>query len=241
MVKRKRSSYGMASRKKKRRSYYKAKRRYSRSVVRVNRSLTPFPNGMVAKIRFCDNILLDANTGSVSYNVFRANSIWDPRQTLGGAQARGFDEYMTVYEKWRVLGSKIHCRFINDKVAQTSTNENGCVAFAGLVNNATDYPTSIVEAVEQRQFTTKVLGNMQSAQFHKSITRKFSAKKHWNGSPPWTEDVFEGGANSDCLKQCFYIVGCGNYDLTENPAAVHCLVVVDYVVKFYQPKQLAQS
>lgn len=223
----------------------KGKKKYNKKkgpkVYNVSKALTPFPSGMVAKIKFVDNILLDSNTGAVAYQVYRANSVYDPRQGAFGHQPRSFDEYMSIYGKFRVLGSRMKAQFINDKFAQNASNEQSVIAFAGLVNEATAVPSNMVEALESRQYSTRILGNLQSGKFHQNIVRKFSAKKHWGGAPPATEDVFEGGAAADCLKQAFYVVGSGNYDLTENPAAVHCLVEIEYIVKFYEPKLLPQS
>lgn len=219
------------------------RKKYQPRVTNVTKSVSgAFPHAIVSKLRFCDPVLLDPSLGGVAHYTYRANSVYDPAVRVGGAQPRGFDEMMSLYNKFRVLGSRIKVRFINDKFAQDNANEQSITAFVGLIDETGDTPASLVEAVENRgKFTTKVLGNLQSTAFTKTIIRKFSAKKHWTNTPGMTEDVFEGGAGSDCVKQCFYTVGCGNWDLTENARACHAIVEIDYIVKFYQPRVLPQS
>lgn len=226
----------------KRKTFRRRKKNYP-VTTNVSKSINgAFPSAMVAKLRFCDPILLDATTGSVAHQTYRANSVYDPRVGLGGTQPRGFDEYMSLYFKYRVLGSRIRVRFINDPVAQSNTNEQAVTAYVGLINSTGDTPTSLVQAIENRgSFTYKVLGHTYSSGFTKTIIRKFSAKKHWTGTPGLSEDVFEGGSGADCVKQCFYTVGCGNWDLTENPRSIHAVVEIDYIVKFYEPKMLPAS
>ena len=45
--------------------------------------------------------------GLISPTSFRANDIFDPTVAIGGHQARGFDQWMIMYNKWVVLSSTI--------------------------------------------------------------------------------------------------------------------------------------
>ena len=71
-----------------------------------------FPNKIITKIRYAFNITSGTLTNTViADNVFRMASIYDPDLTGIGHQPMWHDEYQSLYEKYRVLGSELHATF----------------------------------------------------------------------------------------------------------------------------------
>lgn len=67
----------------------------------------PFPQQLVATLRYSEIVGIATNIGGVGEYVFRTNSLYDPNYTSTGHQPMYFDQYMTVYNHYTVLKSKI--------------------------------------------------------------------------------------------------------------------------------------
>lgn len=82
-------------------------------------SLGPtFPNGLIAKHKYTDQLTLSANytTGDIpgtALQSIRTASLFDPDRTNTGHQPLFYDEMALVYNQYRVLGAKIRLRFVN--------------------------------------------------------------------------------------------------------------------------------
>lgn len=73
-------------------------------VSRFNEILKP----MRVKMKYTDGVLLTTTTGiGVTTYAFRANSLFDPDQTGTGHQPYRFDQLAAIYQRYRVLKSKI--------------------------------------------------------------------------------------------------------------------------------------
>lgn len=78
-----------------------------------------FPNSIITKIRYCDQIVITSTLGVLGTYLFAANSIFDPDQTGIGHQPLFRDNFANIYNYYVVLGSKITCTFLSDTPAQT--------------------------------------------------------------------------------------------------------------------------
>ena len=90
-----------------------ARKMKSRKNVRKG-ALTPypFPKTQVSKLRYVEEVYIDASsptvaTNGIAYNTFRANGCHDPNMTGVGHQPRGWDQHKDLYNEYVVLGSKI--------------------------------------------------------------------------------------------------------------------------------------
>ncbi|QGQ63634.1 capsid protein [Chicken circovirus 5] len=90
-----------------RRAGRKTYKRRRTSISRAPRGWKPFGNSRIARLTYCDNVTLDPGANVVAGRVFRANGLFDPDVALGGHQPYGFDQLMSIYNRFVVLGSKI--------------------------------------------------------------------------------------------------------------------------------------
>jgi len=107
------------------RSYY-ARKNYSRRKPKMLKKSryaldmattygTPFfkpgprawPQQMTATLPYCEEINLNAGTGTYSSVSYRANDLYDPYVAVGGHQPYGFDQYMNIYNFFAVEESEI--------------------------------------------------------------------------------------------------------------------------------------
>lgn len=70
-----------------------------------------FPNSIITKLRYCDNIALTGTSGARGVNVFAANGLYDPDITGVGHQPMYYDNYTAIYDQYVVIGSKITVHF----------------------------------------------------------------------------------------------------------------------------------
>lgn len=75
-----------------------------RPMVNINRSLQPFAQRYVAKLKYSEVRVVSGPVGGglVQYN-YRLNSINDPNLTGGGHQPYGHDELAALYNRYRVF------------------------------------------------------------------------------------------------------------------------------------------
>ena len=106
----------MPKRRNQKRKNYRRKRPISKAPLL---SLGPtFPNGIVAKHKYTDQLTLSAsyvNTDipATALQSFRSASLFDPDRTNTGHQPLFYDEMALVYNQYRVIGAKMRLRFVN--------------------------------------------------------------------------------------------------------------------------------
>lgn len=90
-----------------------------------------------AVLRYTDRFQLDAGTGGVpAIRVFWANGVYDPDQSLGGHQPRGFDQLISVYD--HAIVSKAVIKVYADNNAEGSAVLVG-VAHRDAAVTSTDF------------------------------------------------------------------------------------------------------
>lgn len=120
--KRRRSSYSVGSSYKRKRTSYRrraptrtSRRLYRRTRYRPARRArrtrwprSPWPMVKRAKLTWVHipNVIIDA-AGSLGYQTYTMNSLYDPNTSIGGTQPFGFDEMMALYGRYQVFGCKI--------------------------------------------------------------------------------------------------------------------------------------
>ena len=68
----------------------------------VNRSLQPFPNRYICKMKYATSVITGALSGQYIMNL---NSLYDPDRSGVGRQPYGFDNLATLYNRYRVIAT----------------------------------------------------------------------------------------------------------------------------------------
>lgn len=217
--------------KSRRKPAYKKRARRNTKVVRINR---PFADSAIVKMRYCDTITLNATGAGGGVNhLFCANSIFDPDNTAGGHQVLGFDQYTPIYDHWVVLGARITAKFM---VADASMYEYCTLS---LCDSAPSVST-IGTFIENKRGSYACLGVASGANNIKTLHCNYSAKKYYNVKDPAAQDKLIGTSSANPTELCYFVastqaVGSGD------PSQLDVLVVIDYIVKWTEPKVLNQS
>ncbi len=197
---------------------------------------TMAPRSKLLKLRYgFFDIALSSNIGSVGGHIFRANSIQDPDQTGIGHRVRGFDQWMTFYDHYCVLGSKITCNYAYEKAGNT-TSPSGMISM--LIKDSFVVPTSTNVVQESRYVKTRIINNQIGS---KRIVSSFSAKKFF-GRRKGTllnDARLTGTDTTDPAEEVAFIL---TYTaLNGNTSLVFCSGYIDYIVVLFEPKQPPES
>lgn len=94
-----------------RRRNYRYRSRPGSVITLVNRGPAIVPDIYMCKVKFTERRALTCTTGASNYEVYRLNSLYDPRYTVGGGQPAGFDQLSALYDSYRVLAASYSVTF----------------------------------------------------------------------------------------------------------------------------------
>lgn len=226
------------------RNVYKKKKRsrkYSRKYANRSRSRrykitkAPLPNYMMVKMRYQTNIVLDHGIAGIAVHVFSANGLYDPDITGTGHQPRGYDQLMTMYDHYVVMGSKITAAFASRSSA-ANTNANIGIALKdsyGTVSDANEY-------MEGRNQIFKAIEQINPSGCPK-LTKTFSAKRFFGRTNVKDNQEFQGTINDNPAEQAYYHVWMQAFNSTVDVNPLDVNVFIDFIVLLREPKQPAQS
>lgn len=209
-------------------------------VFRPQRLLsTGFPKTTAVKLKYVDNVNLDAGVATLASHIFRANSVFDPNQTGVGHQPLGFDQWSVFYNHYVVVGAQIKARFhsFSNTTGHSGFNINGI-----FLSDDTTFSNNPQVLLEQGLTRARYQNPNPSSQAVQTVTKNFSAKKFFNITNI-TDNVDRLGANvsSNPLEQAYFVVYTGNVDSTVDNTIQSVLVEITYIVIFSEPKELPQS
>lgn len=193
------------------------------------------PPTLLRKLRYCTRVNLDAGIGSAAVHNFKANGLYDPDSTGLGHQPLGFDQYMLMYDHFKVIGSKISVEF--SASANNTTTTNRVIGAIYLDDDITAL-TDIEHAIEQGLTSYKVINSGLGIK-PTSISRKYSSKVFNFNKKDSAELV--GTAAADPADTAFFKIMVQALEAADNPSGVSALVVIDYIVLFSERKTLTQS
>ena len=201
------------------------------------------PKKQLVRLKYADEIRLDPVAGGLATYNFSANGMYDPDVTaLLNHQPLFFDEKMSAYNHFHVLGSKIKVTCIPTGNGQSSNQVPG--AFGVNISDNTVFPyTSFAQIVESNQNKGKYrsysnsMSGANTAGRAPSIIQKFSAKKMF-ANP--LADTLKGSVATNPTEQAYFQIWSASVD-SNDPSPTAFLVEVEYIALLTEPKFVAQS
>lgn len=222
-----------------RRRYKKKKggRRRRYAVTNVVRQPQVVANSQIVKFRYSDYVSLNAGTNDLAVDAWSCTSLTDPYPALGGHQPLGFDQWMSFYHKYVVVGAKITAY-----ADVYSTAAADAICLLGKVSETQDgVATSVDQAIEQRKSKWKFLTSRQGSRSAGSIQLFYSPKKFLGINSIRDQGNLRGTINDDPTRQCYFNIAVGGINTSDNPTAVNVRVVIEYTALLTEPKDLGQS
>lgn len=229
--KRKRSSAASYARKKRR----FAKRKWGRKRRGNVFNKAPMPNKFASKLRYQEVVSVNPGAaGTAGVYVFSANGIFDPNYTGTGHQPRGFDQLMTMYDHYTVIGAKIVVDFISE-----GSYDNICWIALKDSSTADADPNDYLEA---RNVVSTMLphsgtgGNTTT----RRLSKKYSTRKFLGRSKPMSDPELKGSTSSNPAEQAWFHIGIAPTTSVDE-SAMNIQVRLEYLVVFHEPRQPTQS
>lgn len=197
---------------------------------------TQIPTGPYAlkrTLRYVDKLTFNPSAGSsLSEYIFSANGIYDPDITGTGHQPLGFDEYMSLYNHYKVTGSKMTIKCVPNSTA-------GPAFILGIyLDDGVTAATDSNNLMEQGQSTWAVV-NAGDAAAVKGCSKSFKSSVFHYNKKYSAEVVGSDAANP--AEQAFYKIWMQAIGASQDVATLDILVTIDYNVSFSERKTLATS
>lgn len=188
----------------------------------------------IAKLKYATQVSITPAAGGIDYHKFRCNDLYDPDFTSTGHQPFGFDQLMSQYNHFTVIGSKIHCKFsggTNPYVAALSTHAGNTWA----ASNATELKE--IQRCNYR-FVAQTAGERPQ---NIVLKRKFSAKKFFDKKGIVGDSLYRGTSTSSPSEQAYYYVAVGANDGSTTIGTIIVDVMITFIGVFTEPVQYGGS
>lgn len=193
-----------------------------------SRLATPLPNKLKVSLRYSDNQLVVNPTSTNVVNiVFKANDMYDPYDTGGGHQPRGFDQLIAMYDHFQVIGSKITVQM----------NESPTTLRWGILLSDTAVGPVIQTDALEYPSANSVHGSTKVYE-PTCLSLAYSQKKFFGHRD--LEQQFEGRSSGSPTELAYFNVYAMSSS-TADPANVYFTVTIDYIAILTEPHNPAQS
>ena len=207
--------------------------------------LNGFPDSQVCRHRYTDQFNITASgvtqtSNSVSYS---ANGMYDPNVIIGPGQfqPKGFDEMMTIYQHYHVLGAKatIQC------VASDQDDVTGFLWGCKLTDQtSTLVARSFEDLYETRGLIKRIAQvNNPGSSFTRSqkLSCNYSAKRV-HGKGMVMTDRNQGTSGSNPTEGSFFeVVLCPLAGNVTTAQTIPFIITIDYIVKYTERKTMERS
>jgi len=211
-----------------------------KSKFRVNRGPTilPFydslgagpPNMVKVKLRYVENIGMNAGAAGTATQVMRANDMFDPNYSGTGHQPLYFDQIMALYTHFVVLSSKIKVT-INPSTASTF------IQASIILDDDASGSASNVTLAESKGAKIKMFPYAPT-ETNRILYHNYSTYKVF-GQNPIDNSVLRGSASAGPSEQQYYVVTI--FDINGSAISNMVNIEVEYEAVCFELKTVTGS
>lgn len=217
-----------------RKKYIKRKstRKYGKRKSKVM-SGGPLSLTMRSKMRYNEQITITPVTGLVGSYIFRTNSLTDPNLTGVGHQPRGYDQLMSLYDHYTVIGAKITARFFISSTQPTVVGITVKDDSVGLTDPE-DY-------MESRVLKTRSIGARGASQsICTTLSMSINPNRFLGIRNPMSSALVRGAISASPVESAYFHLFA--FDPTgDTPGAVSVDVTIDFTAVLTEPQQPTKS
>lgn len=185
-------------------------------------------------MRYVEKIDMTGATSSLIVQSFSANGIYDPNITGIGHQPLGHDQWLTFYNHYCVIGSRINVQWVND-----DNTENYIVGIH--LDSSAGLSASLNTNMENPDTIWRPLSNDHGGYSMCNTALQCSPPKRLRMRT--NNSLIRGEMNvSNPTEQLYYNLFSQLQDTTATPSAeLTAYVTIDYIVLLTEPKDLSAS
>lgn len=193
----------------------------------VNSALTPIPQRFITKMKYTETVAMNSlNAYTYAFNL---NSVFDPNRTGTGHQPYGHDTFATMYNRYRVIG----CSY----TIQGFNSTNTVVISANPANELVVF-TNTDEAMEnpRTKWITQTAGGgikvLKGNVYIPSLVGRSKAQY-------MADDRYQAQTGTSPNELAILNLACQS--ISSGDVTVDCVVTLNYLVEWFDIKNLAQS
>ncbi len=216
----------------------------ARPIRRKKPVLSGFPMKKMVRLRYCQEVQLNAGAIGFAQQLFRCNSCFDPDFTGIGHQPKGYDEWASIYDHYTVMSSTI------EAVRVSTSNSNVPNAVAGiLLDTSTTGVTSysgLTDLLESKlvgkgwNLTGQASAISGASTRRKELRKSFNSKRFFGIKNPQDGSSYSASISANPAQDAYFVLW--NYSIDSNdPGEQAYIVTIDYTVEFRDPKSLSGS
>jgi len=227
-------------------SYLKKGRRPKRRGARGRKGKSNIPRGVstyaninpIQRHRYVTHVSINPGAGSIAKIDFGANCMHQPNLTSNDHQPMRWDQLKLFYNHYIVIGSKISAT----KIGGAATNADSVISAWGIyLQDSTVSATSYTTLIEQGR-TAYTITNASVAARRSTLRKGFSTKKFFNISRI-SDNVDRLGAPNTANPSDIAVFTLWSQAIAEtlDPPAETYLIMIDFIVMYSEPTDLAES
>lgn len=228
-------------RKSRRTNLLRRRRRYGTTMrkrtykPRINRSIG-LPKQIFLKMRYATMSEVNVAPGATSNIFYRLNSIYDPEEAVGGGQPYYYDQYLPMYNRYRVYGCKVE---VTISCSSASANLFHPMAMISAFADTTPAWTTLIAAsCAKHTVLRRIVPGQQIVRMTKYYSLPLLAgvsKSEYN-----TSQVYQAEMTADPTRRMTTVVQFENNDGSATVTLTQ-YVRLTYYVKLFDLKEPAPS
>lgn len=219
-----------------RKRVYRRRRYYKKRVTNLPIN-TPLRKVLKGKLNYTEQGYLPTVVTAYNNYTFSANGLYDPNYTGVGHQPMGFDQIMTMYAHYLVIGSRIKFTLIN--LTDDTAGPEPCYVGIGISRLATTSWSSITQFEEQTGTKMTLLNTMSQPDNSKVLTATLNPAKYLGISKPLSEDTLKGSNASNPDEGLYFHLFVST--ISGNVPNINMKADIEYISLFTEPIKLVQS
>ncbi len=196
------------------------------------------PNEKWVRLRYVDEITINAGVSGIAFHYFRANSMFDPDLTGTGHQPRNWDQFNIPYQHYTVYGSKITATAITSGAA----NVVGGIMGIFLDDNATFGfvdASGVLETNHKASAWRAGVANVTQPQGVPKLHLDFNAKRFFSTND-LENSLYRTAIASNPVEDANFCIWVGSI-FGNDPAAVVIMVELEYLCKLSERAFVPES
>ncbi len=204
---------------------------------KIPRSLGPqavAPDSVRVQLRYNTRGGLNTTATGFAAQVFNLSSLYDPDYSASGHQPTGFDQWMLIYNRYRVYNVRVHVKFACHPSEQTQTFETTMVP---QTSTTTTYST-IAEYIEDPRAQFGVLRPGVNSE----IMGSYDLQEMFGTSKAQFADIVYSGTETTSPSTSYYLhIAVESMIGAASAQSVLWCARLDYDCEFYERKNLSIS
>jgi len=226
------------------------------ALVRVPRNRLAFPQSQRANLRWVHATDFELAASTATQFQIRANSIYDPNYaTQPGPSARGFDQYMDIYDAYTVLGATISVNLVFQGYDAPTEYGIGEGFYISSANQSTKAQTPVIcglhkgletlaagDAAQQMEKDRTKWTVLLPVGPDKTLTGSMKISDFFGAGTLVGDADYSGTKTSNPAETVFFELWCARAaPISGGKCHVRAYVTVTYDTVFTQPKTLTAS